>query len=70
MAIEIDVVPGFGSSHLPGILSGTVIVRFDGPIETMQINVLFAQQPDQAANEAKAIAMAKQLAFRFFHEAS
>jgi hypothetical protein len=64
MPIEIDVATNFSSSHVTGFLSGTVIVRFDGPIETMHINVLFADRHNRPANEAAAKAAAKHLALR------
>jgi hypothetical protein len=68
MAIEIDVVKHFGQSDVGGVLSGTVIVRFDGPIETMHINVLFKEQDSWEKNEVAAISAAKSLAFRLTQE--
>jgi hypothetical protein len=64
MAIEIDVVPNFAQSEVAGVLSGSVIIRFDGPVETMLVHVLFKDRADQTANEAAAISAAKHLAFR------
>ena len=64
MAIEIDVVPNFAQSEVAGVLSGSVIIRFDGPVETMLVHVLFKDRADQAANEEAAIRAAKQLALR------
>lgn len=69
MAIEIEVAPYFSSSEVTGVLLGTVVVRFDGPIETMHITVLFSDCHDQAANEAEAKAKAKRLALRLVYDA-
>jgi hypothetical protein len=68
MAIEIDVADEIGSSAVSGVLLATVIVRFDGPIETMHITVLFKDCGSREANNAAAIAAAKQLAFRLTQE--
>jgi hypothetical protein len=65
MAIEIEALENFGRSTATGICSGTVIVRFDGPIETMHINVLFKDRGSREKNKAAAVARAKRLAFRF-----
>jgi hypothetical protein len=68
MAIEIEVADQIGMSAVTGVLQGTVIVRFDGPIETMQITVLFKDCGSRKANSAAAIAAAKRLAFRLTQE--
>jgi hypothetical protein len=44
MAIEIEVTDNFGQSQVDRVLSASVIVRFDGPIETMRINENNAHQ--------------------------
>jgi hypothetical protein len=61
VAIEIEVAPYFSPSEVAGVLLGAVVVRFDGPIETMHITALFSDCNDQAANEAEAKAKGKQL---------
>jgi len=43
----------------------TVIVTFDGPIESMTLTVVVPDQSDKAATEALAIARAKELARQF-----
>ena len=68
MAIEIDVADQIGMSAVAGVLQGTVIVRFDGPIETMRLTVLFKDCGSREANNAAAVAAAKQLAFRLAQE--
>ena len=68
MAIDIDVADQIGMSATAGVLHGTVIVRFDGPIETMQVSVLFKDCGNREANNAAAVAAAKQLAFRLTQE--
>jgi hypothetical protein len=40
VALEIGALENFSRVAVAGIRSGAVIVRFDGPIETMHINVL------------------------------
>jgi hypothetical protein len=67
MAIEIEVAYNFGKSQVDGVLLATVIVRFDGPIETMHINVLIRDRHVPADNRAEAISMAKQLAVRLIN---
>ena len=51
-------------SAVAGVLQATVIVRFDAPIETMQITALFKDCGSREANNAAAVAAAKQLASR------
>jgi hypothetical protein len=68
MAIEIEVADQIGMSAVSGVLQATVIVRFDGPNETMQITVLFEDCGSREANNAAAIAAAKRLAFRLAQE--
>jgi hypothetical protein len=65
MAIEIDVADQIGMSAIAGVLQGTVIIRFDGP---MRITVLFKDCGSREANNAAAVAAAKQLAFRLAQE--
>ena len=64
MGIEIDIAPHFDRSDVDGVLRGDVIVRFDGPIEAMQISVLFKDRGTREANERAAISAAKLLASR------
>jgi hypothetical protein len=65
MGIEIVVAPHFDKSAVDGVLRGDVIIQLDGPIEVMQISVLFKDHGTREANERAAISAAKQLAFRF-----
>jgi hypothetical protein len=68
MAIEIEVSDQIGSSAVHGILLGTMVVRFDSPIENMHINALFNDQGSREANKAEVISAAKRLALRLAHE--
>jgi hypothetical protein len=69
MAMKISADVTRRGVSAPGILHYTVLVQFDGPVETLNITATIHDQNDKESNRAAAITRAKDLA-RQFHDFS